>query len=62
VSGRIAGAAIAREFGQTLNWPLGAAMAIVFIGCLLILITAGWWVLAKLVRLQAVRFLTNFAL
>lgn len=62
VSGRMAGAAIAREFGQTLNWPLGAAMAIVFIGCLLILITAGWWVLAKLVRLQAVRFLTNFAL
>lgn len=50
VSGRMAGAAIVREFGSTLNWPLGAALAIVLITCLLILIGSSWWMLAKIVR------------
>jgi ABC-type spermidine/putrescine transport system permease subunit I len=46
----MAGGAIAREFGQTLNWPLGAALAITLIGVLVVCIGAVWFVLGRLAR------------
>lgn len=49
-TGRMAGGAIAREFGQTLNWPLGAALAITLIGVLVLSIGAVWFVLGRLAR------------
>ena len=49
-SGRMAGGAIAREFGQTLDWPLGAALAITLIGVLVLAIGALWFVLGRLAR------------
>lgn len=49
-SGRMAGGAIAREFGQTLNWPLGAALAITLIGVLVVAIGLLWFVLGRLAR------------
>jgi spermidine/putrescine transport system permease protein len=38
-TGLMAGGAIVREFGGTLNWPLGAALALTLIG-ILVLVTA----------------------
>lgn len=49
-SGRMAGAAIARELGQTLDWPLGAALAISFIALLVLSIAILWAILGRLAR------------
>jgi len=49
-SGRMAGAAIARELGQTLDWPLGAALAVTFIALLVLCIGLVWAVLGRLAR------------
>jgi spermidine/putrescine transport system permease protein len=49
-TGRMAGGAIAREFGTTLDWPLGAALALTFIAILIVSIGVLWWVLGRLAR------------
>jgi spermidine/putrescine transport system permease protein len=49
-TGRMAGGAIVREFGSTLNWPLGAALAITLISVLVLLVGVMWWVLGRLAR------------
>ena len=46
----MAGGAIAREFGQTLDWPLGAALAITLIGVLVLAIGVLWFLLGRLAR------------
>lgn len=48
--GRMAGGAIAHEFGTTLDWPLGAALALTLIGGLLLVVAAMWWLLGRLAR------------
>lgn len=48
--GRMAGGAIQREFGATLNWPLGAALAITLIGAVVLVIGGIWWVLGRIGR------------
>jgi spermidine/putrescine transport system permease protein len=48
--GRMAGGAIQREFGTTLDWPLGAALAITLIGVVVVVIGMSWWALGRLAR------------
>jgi spermidine/putrescine transport system permease protein len=49
-SGRMAGGAIAHEFGSTLDWPLGAALAITLVGVLVLVVGLGWLALGRLAR------------
>jgi ABC-type spermidine/putrescine transport system permease subunit I len=49
-SGRMAGGAIAIEFGSTLDWPMGAALAMTLIAVLVAAIGVMWVVLGRLAR------------
>jgi spermidine/putrescine transport system permease protein len=49
-SGRMAGGAIVHEFGTTLNWPLGAALALTLILILVSVVAVMWWLLGRLAR------------
>lgn len=49
-TGLMAGASIVREFGATLNWPLGAALAMTLIGILVIVVTILAWILGRVAR------------
>ncbi|MFN8619952.1 MAG: ABC transporter permease [Chloroflexota bacterium] len=49
-SGRMAGGAIQHEFGSTLDWPLGAALALTLIGVLVLAIGVIWFLLGRLAR------------
>ena len=49
-TGLMAGGAIVREFGGTLNWPLGAALAITLIGLLVLVIAVITALLGRLAR------------
>jgi spermidine/putrescine transport system permease protein len=49
-SGRKAGGAIAIEFGSTLDWPMGAALAMTLIAVLVAAIGVMWVVLGRLAR------------
>ena len=48
--GRLAGGAIRHEFGTTLNWPLGAALAITIIALMIAVVGVMWWLLGRLAR------------
>jgi spermidine/putrescine transport system permease protein len=48
-SGQLIGNAIADQFGVAFNWPLGAALAIVTLGCAL----AVYWAFGRLLRFVA---------
>ena len=50
VSGRMAGGAIVHEFGSTLNWPLGAALAMTLIAGLVVVVVLMWFVMGRLSR------------
>jgi spermidine/putrescine transport system permease protein len=49
-SGRMAGGAIAIEFGSTLDWPMGAALAVTLIAVLVAAIGIMWVILGRLAR------------
>jgi spermidine/putrescine transport system permease protein len=49
-SGRMAGGAIVREFGQTLDWPLGAALAVTLVAVLVLVVVIGWAALGRIAR------------
>jgi spermidine/putrescine transport system permease protein len=49
-SGRMAGGAIVREFGQTLDWPLGAALAVTLVAVLVLVVVVGWAALGRIAR------------
>jgi spermidine/putrescine transport system permease protein len=49
-SGRMAGGAIVREFGQTLDWPLGAALAVTLVVVLVLVVGMGWAALGRIAR------------
>jgi ABC-type spermidine/putrescine transport system permease subunit I len=46
----MAGGAIVREFGQTLDWPLGAALAVTLVAVLVLVVVIGWAALGRIAR------------
>lgn len=52
-SGRLTGTAIRGEFFETRNWPLGAALTVIFVLCGGVAIAALGWVVARMGRLSA---------